>query len=293
MHISGVGPALVTPFDTAGAVDHDRLRRLVEWVEARGVDFLVPCGSTGEAELLTVDERASVVETVVDAASVPVLAGAGHPGLRETLQSARAAGEAGADAVLVVTPFYYSHDQEQLATYYREVAEGSPLPVYLYSVPKYTGVRLDPDTVGELATESGIAGLKDSSGSLGALTRHRRRTDETFALLAGSADLLASGLAAGADGGILGISNLRPELAVAIRECHGDDPDRARRLTADLGESHAAVFEFGVSGLKWAMRERGAPAGYPRSPHRRLDSQTRRRLRQRLEDIGALETDES
>ena len=293
MHISGVGPALVTPFDTAGAVDHDRLRRLVEWVEARGVDFFVPCGSTGEAELLTVDERASVVETVVDAASVPVLAGAGHPGLRETLQSARAAGEAGADAVLVVTPFYYSHDQEQLATYYREVAEGSPLPVYLYSVPKYTGVRLDPDTVGELATESGIAGLKDSSGSLGALTRHRRRTDETFALLAGSADLLASGLAAGADGGILGISNLRPELAVAIRECHGDDPDRARRLTADLGESHAAVFEFGVSGLKWAMRERGAPAGYPRSPHRRLDSQTRRRLRQRLEDIGALETGES
>jgi len=292
MHVSGVGPALVTPFDTEGAVDHDRLRRLVEWVENRGVDFLVPCGSTGEAELLTGDEQAAVIETVAEAASVPVLAGAGHPGLRETLQSARAASEAGADAALVVTPFYYSHDQEQLAAYYREVAEGSPLPVYLYSVPKYTGVRLEPDTVGELAAESGIAGLKDSSGSLGTLARHHRRTDEDFALLAGSADLLASGLALGADGGILGVSNLRPELAVAICECHGDNPDRARRLTADLGESHAAVFDFGVPGLKWAMRGRGAPAGYPRSPHRQLDDGARTQLRQQLDDIGVFGTGE-
>jgi 4-hydroxy-tetrahydrodipicolinate synthase len=282
MHVSGIGPPLVTPFDEHGDVDHGRLRELVAWVEERGVDFLVPCGSTGEAELLTAEERARVVETVVEAASVPVVAGTGHPGLRETLESTRAAHDAGADAALVVTPFYYDHDQDQLAAYYRELAAASPLPVYLYAVPTYTGVDLDPDTVGDLAGEPGIAGLKDSSGSLGALARHRRRTGEGFTLLAGSADLLASGLALGTDGGILAVANLRPELAAEVVEIHETEPERARQLTADLGESHAAAFEHGVPGLKWAMRERGAPAGYPRSPHRTLDEDARKSLRAAL-----------
>ena len=286
MHLSGVGPPLVTPFDEDGDVDHDRLRELVAWVETRGVDFLVPCGSTSEAELLTAGERARVVETVVEAASVPVVAGTGHPGLRETLTSTRAAHEAGADAALVVTPFYYEHDKERLAAYYRELAEQSPLPVYLYAVPTYTGVELDPDTVGDLATEPGIVGLKDSSGSLGALARHRRRTGGEFTLLAGSADLLASGLAHGADGGILAVANLYPELAVEVVEQQVDDPERARNLTAELGEYHAAVFAQGVPGLKWAMRERGAPAGYPRSPHRPLDDEARDSLRSALDAVG-------
>ena len=286
MNVSGVGPPLVTPFDRDGDVDHDRLRELVAWVERRGVDFLVPCGSTSEAELLTAGERAAVVETVVDAASVPVVAGTGHPGLRETLESTRAAHDAGADAALVVTPFYYEHGQKTLASYYREVANRSPLPVFLYAVPTYTGVALDPDTVGNLAAEPDIVGLKDSSGSLGALARHRRQTDGSFTLLAGSADLLASGLAHGADGGILAVVNLHPELAAEVVTQQSHDPDRARNLTVDLGEYHAAVFEYGVPGLKWAMRERGAPAGYPRSPHRPLDAGTRDSLRSALDHIG-------
>lgn len=285
MHVSGVGPPLVTPFDQEGDVDHGRLRELVAWVETRGVDFLVPCGSTSEAELLTADEQARVVETVVDAASVPVVAGTGHPGLRETLASTRAASEAGADAALVVTPFYYEHDQQRLAAYYREVADSSPLGVYLYSVPTYTGVELHPDTVGDLATEPGILGLKDSSGSLGALARHRRRTGSDFTLLAGSADLLASGLAHGADGGVLAVANLHPELAAEAVEQQTDDPERARTLTTDLGEYHRAVFAQGVPGLKWAMRERGAPAGYPRSPHRPLAEEDRDSLRSALDAL--------
>lgn len=287
MHVSGIGPPLVTPFDEDGDVDHERLRELVGWVEKRGVDFLVPCGSTSEAELLTARERAAVVETVVEEASVPVVAGTGHPGLRETLESTRAAHDAGADAVLVVTPFYYEHDQEALAAYYRELADSSPLPVYLYSVPTYTGHQLEPETVGELAADSGIVGLKDSSGSLGSLARHRRRTDEEFALLVGSADLLASGLAVGASGAVLAVANLRPETAVEAFELRESDPERARQLTADLGEQHRMVFEHGVPGLKWAMRERGAPAGYPRSPHRRLDREARDAVRSTLESVDS------
>jgi len=286
MNVSGVGPPLVTPFDRTGDVDHDRLRELVAWVEARGVDFLVPCGSTSEAELLTADERAGVVETVVDAASVPVIAGTGHPGLRETLESTQRARDAGADAALVVTPFYYEHDQQQLAAYYRKLADAAPLPVYLYSVPTYTGTALEPDTVGAIATEPGIVGLKDSSGALGVLARHRRRTDGSFTLLAGSAALLASGLAHGADGGVLAVANLHPELAAEVVERQRHNPERARNLTTDLGAYHAAVFEHGVPGLKWAMRERGAPAGYPRSPHRPLDGATQDSLGSSLAAVG-------
>jgi len=282
----GIGPPLVTPFDEDGNVDHDRLRRCVAWVENRGVDFLVPCGSTSEAELLTAGERRRVVETVVNAASVPVVAGTGHPGLRATLQATRDAHGAGADAALVVTPFYYNHDQETLAAYYREVAESSPLPVYLYSVPVFADIGLDPDTVADLASESNIAGLKESSGDLEALIQtHRRTTGEEFDLLTGDASVLAQALQSGATGGILALANLCPERTADIFETHDSAPARARETNAELVALNAAVTaEYGIPGLKWAMRERGAPAGYPRAPHGAIDAPAREQIRTLLAD---------
>jgi 4-hydroxy-tetrahydrodipicolinate synthase len=282
----GIGPPLVTPFDEDGDVDHDRLRECVAWVENRGVDFLVPCGSTSEAELMTADERRRVIETVVDAASVPVVAGTGHPGLRATLQATRDAHAAGADAALVVTPFYYEHDQQTLAAYYREVAEASPLPVYLYSVPVFTDVRLDPGTVADLATEPNIVGIKDSSGDLGALIQtHSRTADEAFELLTGDASVLAQALDAGATGGILALANLVPERTAEVFAVHEEAPARAREINAALVELNAAVTsEHGIPGLKWAMRERGAPAGYPRAPHGAIDAPARDQIRTLLAD---------
>jgi 4-hydroxy-tetrahydrodipicolinate synthase len=279
----GLGPPLVTPFDEAGDVDHERLRGCVEWVETRGVDFLLACGSTSEAELLTATERESVIETVVEAASVPVVAGTGHPGLRETLQTTRAAHAAGADAALVVTPFYYDHDQETIAAYYREVADAVSLPVYLYAVPVFTGTDLAPETVADLATHPNIAGMKDSTGDIGAFVQARERTREAdFDLLTGGAGVLAQALAAGATGAIVALANLLPEQTSAVCGAHERDPARARALNADLVDVNAAVTaEYGIPGLKWAMRERGAPAGYPRSPHRRLDEDA-------SADLGAL-----
>jgi len=276
----GVGPPLVTPFRENGDIDHERLRELVGWVEERGVDFLVPCGSNSEAELMTAGERERVIETVVEAASVPVLAGTGSPGLRETRQATAAAAEAGADAALVVTPFYYDHDQETLAAYYRELAGAASVPIYLYSVPPYTGVRLAPETVGELASHSGIAGMKDSSGDVGAFVRTQNRVDGDFDMLVGSGAVVAQALDAGAAGGVLALANVTPEGASAVFETHQDgDAGRARALNADLVElNHAVTAEYGIPGLKWAMRERGAPAGYPRSPHREPDADAHERL---------------
>lgn len=286
--MNGIGPPLVTPCRENGDVDYTALRELVQWIEQRGVDFLVPCGSNSEAELLTASERERVVETAVDEASVPVLAGTGHPGLRETLEATGAAADAGADAALVVTPFYYEHDQESLAAYYREVADSAEVPIYLYSVPVYTGVRLEPETVGELAAHPNIAGMKDTSGDLAAFVRTQRRTaDESFDLLIGSANLLAQALDAGATGGVLALANLFPGVCAKIHQTHENDPDAARALNAEFVEVNTAITaKYGVPGLKWAMRERGVPAGYPRSPHGSPDQQAREHLDTLLEEVN-------
>lgn len=278
--MNGVGPPLVTPFARSGDVDYGKLRALVAWVEDRGVDFLVPCGSNSEAELMTAAERERVVETVVDEASVPVLAGTGNPGLRETRQATAAAAEAGADAALVVTPFYYDHDQAALAAYYRELADAASVPVYLYSVPGYTGVRLTPETVADLADHTNVVGMKDSSGDIGEFVRTHNRVAADFSHMIGSGGVLAQALDAGASGGVLALANIAPDGASAVFETHqGGDPERARDLNADLVDLNRAVTaEYGVPGLKWAMRERGAPAGYPRSPHREPDAEAREHL---------------
>ena len=287
--MEGIGPPLVTPFDADGDVDHDRLRELVAWLEARGVDFLVPCGSNGEAELLGAAERTAVVETVAEAASVPVLAGTGRPGTQETVEATAAAAEAGADAALVVTPFYYRHDQAALAAHYRTVADAASIPVYLYSVPSYTDVRLAPEAVGELADHSNVAGMKDSSGDVDAFVRTRRATaDESFDLLVGSGGVLAQALAAGGDGGVLALANVAPAATTAVYDAFAaGDAERARALNADLVALNRAVTaEFGVPGLKKAMRARGAPAGHARSPHRPPDEAATERLASLLEAAG-------
>ena len=290
----GTGPPLVTPFDADGDLDETALRELVGWVEARGIDFLVPCGSNSEAELMTAGERARTIEVVADEASVPVLAGTGSPGKRETLAATESAAGAGADAALVVTPFYYGHDQETLETYYREVADESPIPVYLYSVPVFTDTSLEPETVGRLASHPNVAGMKDSSGDLAAFQRIRERTaDADFELMVGSGGVLGQALAAGGTGGVLALANIAPEATTAIYEAHaaGDD-ERARELTAACVDlNHAITAEHGIPGLKYAMRQRGAPAGHARSPHRSIDEDARAALDARLDGFEALRAD--
>ncbi|USZ67244.1 dihydrodipicolinate synthase family protein [Halorussus salilacus] len=283
----GTGVPLITPFDENDDLDTDRLRDLAEWVVERGVDFVVPCGSNSESELMSVEERARVTEVVAETVDVPVVAGTGHPGIRETLRQTDLAAEAGADAALVVTPFYYPHDDEALEAYYREVADESPIPVYLYSVPPYTDVKLNPEVVGRLASHDNVAGMKDSSGDLEAFQRERALTaDEEFDLLVGSGSVYAHALEAGGDGGILGLANVAPERANEVYQLHlGGDDAAARQLNASLVDLNRAVTSrFGVPGAKAAMRERGAPAGYARTPHREVDDETRAEIAELVED---------
>ncbi len=285
--VNGVGVPLVTPFDEDGDVDETALRELVAWVETRGVDFLVPCGSNSEVELLTADERARVVELVAAETDLPVLAGTGSPGRRETLLATEDAADAGADAALVVTPFYYDHSQAALEEYYREVADAAPLPIYLYSVPAYTGVALEPETVGRLASHPNVAGMKDSSGDVASFIQTKRATaDADFELMVGSGSVFAQALDVGAAGGVLALANVAPEAASDVYETHATDPAAARERNAGLvGLNEAVTSEFGIPGLKWAMRERGAPAGRVRSPHQPPDEEAKAAIAALLDEL--------
>ncbi len=271
MHGSGV--PLITPFHQDGSIDEPALREVTNWVVDQGLDFVVPCGSNGESELLTVEERARITEIVTDAVSVPVMAGTGHPGFEETMDQTRRAADAGADAALVVTPFYFGHDQDALEAYFRRVADESPLPIYLYSVPKMTDVRLEPETVGRLAEHENVAGMKDSSGDLTAFQRIHRLTGEDFELFTGSGSLLGPALDAGGVGGINALANVVPDLTSEICRLHeaGDSGD-ARALTADLVDLNQAITaKYGIPAVKAAMRHRGVPAGHVRFPHQPAD----------------------
>jgi 4-hydroxy-tetrahydrodipicolinate synthase len=266
----GTGVAIVTPFTAGGDVDGDALATLVVALEDRGVDFVVPVGSTGESVLLTEAEQTRVIEAVCDAASVPVLAGTGQPGLEGTVEATARAAAAGADAAMVVTPYYFDHGQDALAAYYRELADAAELPVYAYSIPSRTGVALAPETVAEIAAHPNVVGLKDSSGDLGRFTRTAARVDDGFDLLVGHGGLYAPALELGAAGGILALANVAPEAACTVYARYDEGDERgARELNAELAELNWAVTAgYGVAGLKAAMRYRGLPAGHVRSPHR-------------------------
>jgi dihydrodipicolinate synthase/N-acetylneuraminate lyase len=220
-----------------------------------------------------------VVETVAEAADVPVLAGTGTAGYRETLDLTERAAAAGADAVLVVTPYYYPNDQDALAAYYRDLADAAVVPVYLYSVPKFTHVALEPRTVESLATHDNVVGMKDSAGDLETIQRTRRLAPD-LDLFVGSGSVFGQALAAGADGAILALANLAPERAGAVVDQVGaGDVEDALAANADLVDLNRAVTtRYGVPGLKAAMRRRGVPAGRPRRPLRPVDESVEREL---------------
>lgn len=285
----GTGVPLVTPFSPSGDIDTDALAAHTEWVLEQGADFLVPCGSTSEAELMTLEERAQVTEHVVEAApdDVPVLAGTGHPGFAETLAQTERAAEAGADAALVVTPHYYPHDQPTFETYYREFADTASIPIYLYNMPGFTGVSLDPETVASLADHERIHGMKDSSGDMERFQRFRTATRENdFDLFVGSGSVYAPALDAGADGGILAVANVVPERATEIYRLHQASKDAAARdVNRRIVElNHAVTTKHGIPGLKAAMTARGRDGGHPRRPFQPVAGDAEDELHRRVDE---------
>jgi 4-hydroxy-tetrahydrodipicolinate synthase len=210
--LQGCGTALVTPFTPSGEVDYAALEALVAWQIAEGIDFLVPCGSTGEAQTLDDTERARVVETVVRGAAgrVPVMAGATSNDTAKAVAETRRMCELGADWILTATPYYNKPTQEGLYRHFMAVLDATTRPVCLYNVPGRTAVNLKPETALRLAEHPNCLAIKEASGDLRQAVDLIRGRPERFAVLSGEDWLALAIIASGGDGLISVVSNEVP-----------------------------------------------------------------------------------
>jgi 4-hydroxy-tetrahydrodipicolinate synthase len=264
--ITGSVVALVTPMHPDGAVDHDALVALVERQVAAGTAAIVSVGTTGESATLSVAEHTEVVRRTVEAAAgrVPVVAGTGANSTTEAIHLTEAARAAGADAALLVTPYYNKPPQEGLYRHFRAVAEAVDLPQILYNVPGRTACDLLPATVARLAEVPGIVGLKEALGDLDRVRELVALGLPDFALYSGDDATARASILAGFHGDISVTANLAPgAMAAMCAAALAGDGEEAARIDADLAGLHRALFvEPNPIPVKWALAELGlAPDG--------------------------------
>jgi len=268
----GVMGPMVTPFRADESVDLDGFAFNVRAHIAAGLDGVLVAGSTGEAALLSDDERRTLTEVARN--DVPrertLLVGTGAESTRHCVARCRAAASSGADAVLVVAPHYYSNAMTPAAlkAHYLRVADESPVPVLLYNIPKYAHFRLEPELIAELSTHENIRGMKDSAGDMTYFARYIESQSETFDVMTGHGGTFATALSLGARGGILAVALFAAELAIEVWQAHGAqriaDAEAAQKPLVPMAAE--IVARMGVPGVKAAMDRVGLKGGHVRLP---------------------------
>jgi 4-hydroxy-tetrahydrodipicolinate synthase len=289
--LDGVFVPHVTPFTRGGQLDIKALRECVKfWLES-GVSGLVPCGSNGEAPYLSRRERMRVIGTVVDEVNgrTPVIAGTGSLSTRETVAFTKDAADLGADAALVVTPFYFKLANKEISEHYKAVSEAVDLPIVVYNVPKFTGVYLEPALVHKLAYENErIVGIKDSSGSISTIMEIIRLTGERLSVLAGSGDVVLPTLLSGGRGAVIAVGNVFPKLCSRLFKAFKNGQyEEASELQKRLSYANEVLVKrFNqLSAIKEAMRLKELPGGYARKPALSLDKEARRIVKDMLKQM--------
>ncbi|MCJ0618334.1 4-hydroxy-tetrahydrodipicolinate synthase [Haloarcula hispanica] len=289
----GVFPAMCTPFHQDGSIDFETLQEDAQRLKSAGVDGLVPVGSTGESATLSHDEHIEVVEAVIDAVDdVPVIAGSGSNNTKEALELSRRSAEAGADALLLISPYYNKPEQQGFLDHYTTLADAVDLPQIVYNVPSRTGQNIDPDTAVELAAHPNIRAYKAASGDMGQISEIIERTrDEDFAVLSGDDGMTLPMLSVGGTGCISVSANIEPERTCAmVGAALSGDFERARAIHHELGPLFRALFvETNPIPVKEAMRIRGYGPAYLRSPLTRLSDEHLDHLR---DVLATLETED-
>jgi 4-hydroxy-tetrahydrodipicolinate synthase len=233
----GCGTAMVTPFRTDLSLDEDALRRLIRRQIAGGINFLVPCGTTGESPTLTHEEHLRVVAITIEEAKgrVPVLGGAGGYDTRKVIEMAREIQRLGADGILSVTPYYNKPTQEGLYHHYQAIASTIALPIILYNVPPRTNVNIEPATLRRLAEIENIIGVKEASGNIAQMTQVMQQVPEQFIVLSGDDALTLPLVAMGGRGLISVASNEIPtEMTRLVQLCLDGEFKTARALQRKL-----------------------------------------------------------
>lgn len=272
LNLSGVFPPLTTPFAADGSVDLKALAANIEKYNQTKLAGYVVVGSTGESVYLREAEKLQVFEAA-RAAAAPgkiLIAGTGCESTAETLELTRRAAGLGYGAALVRTPAYFKSQMTEAALerHYRAVADSSPIPVLVYSVPQFTGLGVSAALVVRLAAHPNIVGLKESSGDVRLIEEIARQAPAGFTALVGSASAFYAALGAGARGAVLAVACVLPEMCVELYEAwRRGDPARAQAVQQRLLEPTAAVTtRFGIAGLKFALELRGYAGGPARPP---------------------------
>lgn len=291
-NLNGILPPVTTPFNARGDLDYGALSSNIERYNETGLVGYVALGSNGEAVHLAADERRLLVETVKRAATNEhtIVAGVNELSTRAAIEAARAGADCGADAVLVVTPYYYksSMSQEALARHFTEVADHSPLPVLIYNVPQNTGVVIESQTIVALGEHQNIIGVKDSAGNMGAISETIRSAPEGFAVMVGNGGILYPSLNMGATGAVLGVACAAPRVCVELYEANrAGDHAKARDLQNRLAPlSHIVTAGLGVPALKAAMDMLGFAGGFPRGPLSPVTSSNREKIKSVIRKTG-------
>jgi 4-hydroxy-2-oxoglutarate aldolase len=284
MDLSGVFPAVTTPFAGDGSVALADLKHNLHRYNDTDLAGYVVLGSTGESVLLSREEFDGVLVTAKEAAgpAKKLMAGTGEESTAETIKKTKRAAEIGYHAALVKTPHYYkpAYKPDVLIAHYRRVADSSPIPVVLYSVPQFTGVTLEAPEVAALAEHPNIIGIKDSSGHIQRVGEMLAAVPAKFQVLVGSASTVFPALAIGARGAILALACALPEKCVALYDMvHRGQFEHARELqNILLNASKLIVSEAGIAGVKFVMDQRGYRGGIPRAPLLPLTEEMKKRL---------------
>ena len=287
----GSMPALVTPFKD-GAVDEQAFRALIDWQITSGSHGLVPVGTTGESPTLSHDEHRRVIDICIDEARgrVPVIAGAGSNNTIEAVALAMHAERAGADAVLVVTPYYNKPTQEGLYQHFRAVNDAIGIPIIIYNIPPRSVVDMSVDTMKRLSELPNIVGVKDATGDVGRLSRQRHAIGPDFIQLSGEDMTALAAMAAGGHGCISVTANVAPELCTELMESvFRGDWDNALKIQDRLTPLHSAIFaEPGVNGTKYALSLLGRVRNETRLPLIPVSQTTEALIRRALVHAGLL-----
>ncbi|MCL7420484.1 MAG: 4-hydroxy-tetrahydrodipicolinate synthase [Methylobacter sp.] len=259
--IQGSIVALVTPMDESGAVDRDSLKKLVEYHIEQGTDAIVAVGTTGESATLDEDEHCAVIKWVVDYVDgqIPVIAGTGANATTEAINLTRRAKEVGADACLIVTPYYNKPTQEGLYLHHKAIAEAVDIPQILYNVPGRTACDMLPETVGRLSRVKNIVGVKEATGDLSRVKKIRELTGNDFAIYTGDDATSREFCLLGGNGTITVTGNVAPKLVhEMIMAAINGDSETASAIDAKLTGLHKNLFiQSNPIPVKWAVAEMG------------------------------------
>lgn len=303
--LKGILLPITTPFTSqhddnskrqspADVIDVNALTANVLNWNTRGIVGYVILGSTGERVHLDEREYLHMIETARGAvpSGLAFIVGAGQQSTLGTISEIKKASQAGADAVLVITPYFYRSaiTQESLTTYYNAVADASPVGVLLYSMPALTGVNIEPETIARLSEHPNIIGVKDSSNDMAGFSKTVKLCPSDFAVMTGNGTVLLDALRAGATGGILAVGCAVPEICLEIfRAFNSGEVERARILQSKLSPLAAAVTtRFGIGGLKAALDLAGYHGGAVRAPLRAPDETARVEISGLLAEVRAM-----